>query len=904
MPTVRRGLAALGTLFLAVCSAQVANAACTVNSSTTLTLASPSYTYPAGGGGSGVTVTFTASYNTTATGGGCLDETVTITPSSTGGSFTGSTCSSIALNSIPNGSNKISTAICTATWTEPASPAASYTISATASSTPLTAFNISTSNTLTYNRTATSDMSVSLSSLPTSATVGAAYSGTVVCTNAAGGAAATSATCSVSGLPAGLTLGTCSPSAPVASLAAGSSITCPVSGTPTTAGNATVTGATGASNDVTTGNNSTTASISVGKGNQTVAFTSTAPSGATVGGATYTPAATATSGLTVALTVDAASASVCSMSGGVVSFLAAGSCVIDANQAGNANYNGAPQVQQTITVGKGNQTVAFTSTAPSGATVGGATYTPAATATSGLTVALTVDAASASVCSMSGGVVSFLAAGSCVIDANQAGNANYNGAPQVQQTITVGKGNQTVAFTSTAPSGATVGGATYTPAATATSGLTVALTVDAASASVCSMSGGVVSFLAAGSCVIDANQAGNANYNGAPQVQQTITVGKGNQTVAFTSTAPSGATVGGATYTPAATATSGLTVALTVDAASASVCSMSGGVVSFLAAGSCVIDANQAGNANYNGAPQVQQTFAVSKATTTAALSSSANPTLVGQPVTFTASVTPTAAAGSVTFKDGAATLGTGTLAGGIATFATTGLSSGSHSVTAVYGGNASYATSTSPVLAQNITANGTIALRVVTTDGDGTVTFSSSTPALSVSITTNGGSGQTTAISLNPGTYTVTASLPSGFGLTGVNCSDSDSSASVANHSATIVLAPAEAVTCTFSAANSRKKTVEVIQSFLSRRNDMLLSNEPDGTRQIDRLRAFGEAGGAGVRSREPASLAAQLRRAVCSVIVPPGRSAHSVQGRRWQSLSSNGCSGRTTAWTKGPNR
>ena len=88
--------------FLRFCSAQVANAACTVNSST-LTLASPSYTYPAGGGGSGVTVTFTASYNTTATGGGCLDETVTITPSSTGGSFTGSTCSSIALNSIPNG---------------------------------------------------------------------------------------------------------------------------------------------------------------------------------------------------------------------------------------------------------------------------------------------------------------------------------------------------------------------------------------------------------------------------------------------------------------------------------------------------------------------------------------------------------------------------------------------------------------------------------------------------------------------------------------------------------------------------------------------------------------------------------------------------------------------------------
>jgi hypothetical protein len=35
---------------------------------------------------------------------------------------------------------------------------------------------------------------------------------------------------------------------------------------------------------------------------------------------------------------------------------------------------------------------------------------------------------------------------------------------------------------------------------------------------------GIVSFTSAGSCVIDANQAGDANYSAAPQVQQTITV--------------------------------------------------------------------------------------------------------------------------------------------------------------------------------------------------------------------------------------------------------------------------------------------------------------------------------------------------------------------------------------------
>ena len=88
-------------------------------------------------------------------------------------------------------------------------------------------------------------------------------------------------------------------------------------------------------------------------------------------------------------------------------------------------------------------------------------------------------------------------------------------------------------------------------------------------------------------------------------------MGKGDQTITFTSTAPTGATVGGPTYNVTATASSGLTVTFTIDAAASSVCSISGSTVSFIAAGTCVIDANQAGNANYNAAPQAQQSFAV-----------------------------------------------------------------------------------------------------------------------------------------------------------------------------------------------------------------------------------------------------------------------------------------------------
>ena len=65
----------------------------------------------------------------------------------------------------------------------------------------------------------------------------------------------------------------------------------------------------------------------------------------------------------------------------------------------------------------------------------------------------------------------------------------------------------------------------------------------------------MVSFQTVGTCVVDANQAGNANYNAAAQVQQTFAVAKGAQTVSFTSTAPA-PPPSRATYTPTATASS------------------------------------------------------------------------------------------------------------------------------------------------------------------------------------------------------------------------------------------------------------------------------------------------------------------------------------------------------------
>ena len=184
-------------------------------------------------------------------------------------------------------------------------------------------------------------------------------------------------------------------------------------------------------------------------------------------------------------------------------------------------------------------------------------------------------------------------------------------------TVAIGAGSQTISFTSTAPTSATVGGTGYTPIATATSALPVTFTIDAASTGVCSIAGGVVSFVGAGTCTVNANQAGNGAFSAAPQVQQSFAVGRASQTISFTSAAPTGATVGGATYTPLATATSGLAVAFSIDATSTGVCTISSGVVSFTGVGTCRINANQAGNAAFSAAPQVQQSFAVGAPTIT-----------------------------------------------------------------------------------------------------------------------------------------------------------------------------------------------------------------------------------------------------------------------------------------------
>jgi hypothetical protein len=126
---------------------------------------------------------------------------------------------------------------------------------------------------------------------------------------------------------------------------------------------------------------------------------------------------------------------------------------------------------------------------------------------------------------------------------------------------------------------------------------------------------------------------------------------------------------------------------------------------STLSSGIHLITASYTGDANFLASTSPQLREHILPAPTTTSLSSSLNPSTYGQSVTLTATVsssvgTPT---GTVSFTDATNLLGTATLSGGQARLSTTLLAAGLHSITAAYGGNASFGSSTSTALSQQV---------------------------------------------------------------------------------------------------------------------------------------------------------------------------------------------------------
>jgi hypothetical protein len=115
-----------------------------------------------------------------------------------------------------------------------------------------------------------------------------------------------------------------------------------------------------------------------------------------------------------------------------------------------------------------------------------------------------------------------VAAGTCTITADQSGNANYSAAAQATQSFGIAKASQTITFGATPT--LTTGG-TGTVSATSSAGLSV--TFASTTPTICTVSGNTVSAVAAGTCKVTADQAGNVNFLAAAQAIQNIGVAAG-----------------------------------------------------------------------------------------------------------------------------------------------------------------------------------------------------------------------------------------------------------------------------------------------------------------------------------------------------------------------------------------
>jgi hypothetical protein len=290
---------------------------------------------------------------------------------------------------------------------------------------------------------------------------------------------------------------------------------------------------------------------------------------------------------------------------------------------------------------------------------------------------------------------------------------------------------QAVTYTATiAPSSAT-GTVNFTDGGTTISGCG-AKTISSGSATC------AVTYTSSGSHTIQAVYSSDANNFGSSSSNLTQTVNKANTTTVVTSTVNPSVVGQSVTYTATVTAVSPGTgtptgsVAFSDNSAAITGCASQAlngsGVATCIVTYSSVtgsphpISGAYSGDGNYNTSSGNLPNQTVNQANTTATVVSSANPALVGQGVTYTATVSVTAPGsgtptGSVTFKDAGTaitcdassqafngTTATCILSAGYA-------SPGSHPITAVYSGDTNYKTATTSTLTESVFLNSSVAV-------------------------------------------------------------------------------------------------------------------------------------------------------------------------------------------------
>lgn len=439
----------------------------------------------------------------------------------------------------------------------------------------------------------------------------------------------------------------------------------------------------------------------------------------------------------------------------------------------------------------------------------GTTPTLSASATSNLTP--TFSSSTTGVCTISsGGALTFVTAGSCTINADQAGDASYLAAPQVSQTFTVNAVQPGAPTIGTAVAGDTQASVTFTaPVNTGGTSIT-GYTVTTNPAHVPPVNGAaspiVITGLTNGQGYTFTITAENVAGSGPASVASNSVIPKTIQTITFNQP---GAQNFGTTPTLIAT-TDAIGLIPTFTSSTPGVCTItSGGLLTFVAAGSCTINADQAGNAGYLAATQVSRTFTVNPVVPGVPTIGTATAGIAQATIAFTA---PAFSGGSmITGYSVTANPGGATATGAGSPITLSGLTNGvsytfTVSATNIVGTGASSSASNAVVPNGAPTISGTPALSInqdtlysfiptaTDTVGD-TLTFSitnkptwatfePATGALT-GTPTNADIGITNGIVISVSDGTLSASLPA-FSITVVNVNDAPSISSVAITTAT----------------------------------------------------------------------------------------------------------------------
>ena len=356
--------------------------------------------------------------------------------------------------------------------------------------------------------------------------------------------------------------------------------------------------------------------LTVARANQTISFTG--PANQAFSSTPIAISATATSSLAVVFT--SATPAVCSVAGSNVTMLTAGVCTINANQAGNANFNAAPQVQQSFTISATAPGAPTGVTGSPGNTTGTVSFTaPANNGGSAITgYAVTCNPAGGTDTQAGTTSLSHLITGltngtgyTCTVIASNAVGAGP--ASAASNLFTPSLAPVPPAFTSAASTaGYTVGvvGPTFNITATGVPTPTITQSGGTLPTGVVFTSGGAN----AGTATLTGTptQAGtfnltfNAASTTAPAANQafTLTVAKGTRTINFTGPASQAFSNTPIALTATTTPTGGV---VTFSTTTPAVCSVTGANVTMITVGNCSITANAATDANYNAAAPVVQ---------------------------------------------------------------------------------------------------------------------------------------------------------------------------------------------------------------------------------------------------------------------------------------------------------